>query len=362
MRSGVLSVALALALAAAAGAYVVASAGEHPVTGHAATVHATTADSAHPEASADHATVDHVLVSGASDEPESFYQRTSRELLEIEASQGSGAALAELDRRSTSDSQVAGVCHAIAHDLGHAAFTAAKGDASKALSDRDDVCGGGFTHGIIELALGSSKHPARDLLTVCAPNQDGSCFHGVGHGLMFATGMDVVKALALCDRAPASILSSRCGEGVFMQLFSADVAGGHMAAAGYVPPTMASAREMCTVTRLPYAANCWFYSPTLWLQANPDDFSGAVDWCRGASSTLGRQLCARGVGSRTIKYHPDDPTVGARVCSMAGALTDSCLSGMGSYWSVHFKGERAPSDVCSHLGSRALERRCLAVT
>jgi hypothetical protein len=280
-----------------------------------------------------------------------LYSRTSMELVLLERDQGPAAALKELGRRIQRDPRLAGICHAVAHDLGHEALDEANGVARTALRARDDVCGGGYTHGIIEMALGSSRHPARDLLTVCAPRQDGSCFHGVGHGLMFATGMDVGRSMELCDRAPSATLSARCGEGIFMQLFSADVP---------MPPDRA--RAQCSGTPMPYAANCWFYAPTVWLAGHPDDFTGAMDWCRDAPEAPGRQLCARGVGSRTVKFHPDDPTIGARVCAGASALEDSCLMGMGSYWSVHHRGTRPPSDVCSRLGDAVLERRCLAVT
>ena len=291
-----------------------------------------------------------------------LYRRTRDDLIAVERAHGAPAALAELGTRIEDEPGLAGVCHAIAHDLGHEAIAEVGGNAAKALKSRDDVCGGGFTHGVIEVALGASKHPERDLLTICAPVQDGSCFHGVGHGLMFATGMDVDRSLALCDHAPSAQLASRCGEGVFMQLFSADVAGGHAAHGGSAPITADTARSTCEGARQPYAANCWFYAPTVLLAEHPEGFGAAMQWCRGAPAGPGRTLCARGVGSRTIKYHPEDPTIGARVCARAGALTDSCLAGMGSYWSVHFRGERAASDVCRHLGNAELARRCRAVT
>lgn len=289
-----------------------------------------------------------------------LYRVTSAELVALLDERGAVVALAELDRRITADPRLGGVCHAIAHDLGHAAFAAADGRAARALKNRDDVCGGGFTHGIVEMALGSSDHPVRDLLTICAPAQDGSCFHGVGHGVMFATGMDVGRSLALCDRTPSSLLAARCGEGVFMQLFSADVAGGHAAMTMTTDVTPVGARNTCADTRLLYAASCWFYAPTVWLSERPDDFTGAMGWCRTAPSSLGRQMCAKGVGSRTIKYHPDDPTVGARVCEKAGQLMDPCLAGMGSYWSVH--RDRPGRDVCRRLGDATLAARCRRVT
>jgi hypothetical protein len=292
-----------------------------------------------------------------------LYSTTSMELILLERDRGPAVALRELSRRIKKNPRLAGVCHAIAHDLGHEALQAANGVAAEALAARDDVCGGGYTHGIIEMALATSKHPARDLLTICAPSQDGSCFHGVGHGLMFATKMNVDRSLDLCGRSPNSTLAGRCAEGVFMQLFSADDGAAHVGgvgAAGRMTPALA--RAQCEGTRQAYAANCWFYAPTVWLAGQPDDFTGVMGWCGEAPNAPGRQSCAKGVGSRTVKYHPDDLSIGAAVCAAAGALTDPCLSGMGSYWSVHHEGRRLPSDVCHRLQNEGLERRCLAVT
>ena len=294
------------------------------------------------------------------------YAMTRDAVLLIQARDGSARALAELSRLARKGAGVSGVCHAISHDLGHAALDLASGRVGDALTDRDDVCGGGFTHGVIEHALAESEDPARDMLTVCAPRQDGSCWHGVGHGLMFAEGMDTTRALAGCDQAPTSTLSNRCGEGVFMQLFSADLAAGHAAVDGISPEAIArnpaAAREACRTTGSSHDAQCWFYSPVVWLTAHPDDFSGGLDWCRGAGSDVAVTQCARGLGSRTVKFHPDDLSIGAKACGSAGELVDACVSGMGSYWSVHWEGAVPPRDICDHLPPGKARKRCPAVT
>ena len=302
-------------------------------------------------------------VSGAlaAERPVNVYETTRDALLAIQRADGSPAALRELGRRSLDDRRVAAVCHAIAHDLGHAALTAAGGEVATVLNDRDDVCGGGFTHGAIEQALGASTRPERDLLRICAPAQDGSCWHGVGHGLMFATGMDVTRSTTLCDRAPRPVLAIRCGEGVFMQRFSGDAAAGHLVTApvGYRTPSLATAARECAAVRSPYGASCWFYAPTLWLAEHPEDFAGALRWCE-AQVSAGRSMCTKGLGSRTIKFHPEDPRIGAAVCRSARDV-DACLRGMASYWSVHWAGKRPGRDVCGRLGDATLERRCRAV-
>jgi hypothetical protein len=295
--------------------------------------------------------------------PTDLFASEQTRLLALQKAKGTAAALRALARSVRRTPSLEGMCHPIAHEIGHAAVTDAGGGpqaAQVALRYRNDVCGGGYTHGVIESALGESTHPERDLLVVCAPANDGSCFHGVGHGLMFATDMNVDRSLDLCDQAPSPLLAGRCGEGVFMQLFSADLSAHHGAtgdeARAAHDPGLAA--RVCQRTRGPYDGNCWFYAPTVWLTAHPEDFSGAIIWCRESAQGAGAHMCAKGVGSRTVKYHPEDLSIGAGVCASAGRLQDSCLQGMGSYWSVE-RGT-APSTVCRHLGDSTVAARCRA--
>ena len=292
-----------------------------------------------------------------------LFDSTRAEVMAEQAAHGNGAALALLQQQINEIPALEGVCHAIAHELGHAAVMNADGNARAALAEGSEVCGGGYTHGVVEMALGDSKHPERDLLRICAPANTGSCFHGVGHGAMFATGMDVDASMELCDLAPSRMLSARCGEGIFMQLFSSDLSAQHVAGetATDISHHPDQARALCRTIRANYAANCWFYAPTVYLAQSPDDYTGALAWCLEAGSELGRQICVRGVGSRTVKYHPDDLSIGASVCAAAGSMQDSCLQGMGSYWSVHHGGTVPPSDVCRHLPGKRLRADCRSV-
>jgi hypothetical protein len=289
------------------------------------------------------------------------YQQLRARVLGVFRARGAAAALADLGRAVRVRPAWSGVCHAVAHDLGHAALHAL-GTPGRALSVRDEVCGDGYTHGVVEMALMDSRHPARDLRAVCAQHEDGSCYHGVGHGVMFATHYDLPAALQLCDTAPDATLADRCGEGVFMQLFTLDDGAAHAAGAGYATPTPASARATCAATRHPYDLDCWFYSPTVLLQRHPEAWREVLAWCASAPTGRARSTCTKGVGSRLVKYHPDDIPFGGRTCAHASAaLVDDCLTGMGSYWSVHWGGRRARSDVCHHLGDAALAVRCRSV-
>ena len=295
-------------------------------------------------------------------DPKSLFSQVSGQLRDIQDQQGSAAALAELDRLLEVEPAISRICHAIAHELGHRALTIAQGKAAVALAARNDTCGGGFTHGVVENALADAKDPSREMLRLCAPNQDGSCWHGIGHGLMFANEMDPDSSNTQCDKAPSRYLANRCGEGVYMQLFSPDLAAHH--AGG--DPTLARdperAMRQCARTRATYRANCWFYAPIVWLTANPERFIDGISWCAQARPKSAAEMCAKGMGSRAVKYHPDDLRIAATTCAAAGRLQDPCLLGMASYWSVHHKGAVAPGDVCGHLPVGPIRQRCSHVT
>ena len=164
-----------------------------------------------------------------------------------------------------------------------------------------------------------------------------------------------------------------------MQLFSADLAAGHAegTAAGHaahgnssrgasarapIARDPAAAREACRSIGSPHDAPCWFYAPVVWLTVHPDDFAGGIEWCRGAGTGFPSTQCARGLGSRTVKFHPDDLSIGARTCGAARELLDACVNGMGSYWSVHWEGAVPPRDLCAHLPKGKARKRCPTVT
>ena len=70
----------------------------------------------------------------------SDYGRYAEALLALQSVAGTDTALSMLDVMAQSDGRVAGVCHAIAHDLGHEAFAEAGGNAGRALASPCRPC------------------------------------------------------------------------------------------------------------------------------------------------------------------------------------------------------------------------------
>jgi len=354
-----LAIASAAIVALAVGSAVVGTSNHTSGPAGAHAEHPTAAST--PHASATHTGGVHGEVPSTDPAGAATYSKVSAQVLAVLKKSGPEAALAYLDKRIHDTPSVSGICHAVAHDLGHATLDLNGGSVAKALSVRNDVCGGGFVHGVIEQALAGSKDIARDLLSVCAPAQDGSCWHGVGHGVMLSSEYNLARATKLCREAPNDYLVARCGEGIFMQLLTLDEVGAHSAGSQNRVTNPTQAAKVCHSESPIFADTCWFYTPTVWLQLHPDDWVGVVRWCLANTHGDARAACLKGVGSRLVKYHPDRITEGARICARVGDRNvPDCFRGMGSYWSVHWKGAKEPETVCHEISDTELGRQCRA--
>lgn len=133
-----------------------------------------------------------------------------------------------------------GYCHVLGHKLA-AIETIKNPQAWKDVITRcpGGVCSNGCVHGAFQERFRSDKVQTEEQLQqlktelrdVCEPRgtwhpsgiEQGSCYHAVGHLLMYVVNADIPKALALCDEVvvmgPGQDYSQLCYDGVFMQLF-----------------------------------------------------------------------------------------------------------------------------------------------
>ena len=139
---------------------------------------------------------------------------------------GPKKALEELDKLSATNSTVAADCHPIAHKIGAGGLLYYKGDVGKAFSDGSATCGSGYYHGLLQWKLaGVRADQVADIAsTVCKdPKIEANAFiyyqcnHGLGHGLMLYTGLDLPKALDYCHKLQTETDSIMCSGGVFME-------------------------------------------------------------------------------------------------------------------------------------------------
>jgi hypothetical protein len=278
-----------------------------------------------------------------------------------------GAALADLERITLKDPYVDGFCHPVAHEIGHAALTRYRGNFTKAVSFLNDVCGSGYLHGVVEEKLQQMPDPETAVTTLCSPTQSLSCIHGIGHGAMFVSHLDVAGAERLCDRFPESSQVVACSEGVFMQLFEPDE--GDPTALAKLPADKLAAEPQYPCAEQPsiYRSACYFYAPIYFLQrhdytAHPTAFVQSLAWCLKAPAAGAREDCSRGTGSRLMKYDIDRPAWTAAQCEQASSAWQraDCVSGMVSYWDVNYGSRSAArTRLCPQLSGDAA-RLCRA--
>jgi hypothetical protein len=270
-----------------------------------------------------------------------------------------GVALDDLEHITRVQPQVTRFCHPVAHDLGHAALKK-YGSFSKAAAFRNDVCGSGYLHGIVEETLAQSPDPVAAVTTLCAPEMSASCIHGIGHGAMFVSHLNVPEAERLCDRFGRTYQVVACSEGVFMQLF--EPGEDDPAALAQLPSTRLAAEPLYPCPEQPsvFQSACYFYAPIYFLQTHdyvdhPEAFAQALRWCLDAPTRSGQESCTRGTGSRLMKYNIDRPVWTAAQCEAApqGWQRPDCVDGMVSYWDVNFHDKSARAKLCPQLGGEA---------
>lgn len=211
-----------------------------------------------------------------------------------------------------SDNKISRDCHDIAHDIGHRAYelfgfsTAMTFDNPAHLSHTsvDDLCAGGYMHGILEELFLHQPELKQQPGNICSSipdiNRD-SCFHGVGHGLMFVNERNVTTSLGACRKIDAPIyVVSRCFEGVFMEMFwgNTDHAGAN--SLGWTPE---KPLVPCTLVSGDEKPACFLYAHLGYLRTHSRNFAGAINLC--TQSSLNKSdtwFCLKGVGITMMKH------------------------------------------------------------
>lgn len=124
-------------------------------------------------------------------------QQCIAEALERSARAGDFAATFELVAQAYArDADFAANCHGNAHEIGKAAYERFSHGETLRLTPRASYCGYGFYHGFMEDLLSTEGDPAGarafcrrvgEELREEAPDSEGACYHGLGHGAVDGT-------------------------------------------------------------------------------------------------------------------------------------------------------------------------------
>lgn len=275
------------------------------------------------------------------------YERLRQEVVARTRDTDPRTTLDWLTRKASRDERVLRSCHALVHEIGHTAYEK-YGDVARALTYRDEICGSGYIHGVIESYIDEVGYEDGVLEALCEKSIDpadrANCFHGAGHGLMYYTGNSLPESLAACDSLSRAADRLRCAEGVFMENFGSD--------AIYHPSEYVDAADqhaICRAQRGPgHKGPCYFYAPLYYLNQHSRAYDDAFSLCADAEAEY-QSTCVKGTASRVTKENIFRISYAENLCAKQGEFRRACAEGIGSYHYTHYSSPEKTRLMCESL-------------
>lgn len=266
---------------------------------------------------------------------------------------GPEAALAALDAHGLVKESLQTACHDTTHAIGEVA--AYMRSLSEAMSLGDSNCGSGYYHGVV--ATTTTKVEPEKLVDVLVGGcGDGKgferweCFHGVGHGFVFAANGDIFKGVAKCEYIKNDSDRGACGSGAFMQELAdngRDEAYGkdpyrtcreiqEQVIAGQCYDMMANIIvihvqgdrerfEVCRTIEDAYETDCYRGLGRARFAGMPFEGRGIEEYCNQAGVAIGVQLCYEAAYSNTAAYYGNSTEAKSHCPELStDALRQSC--------------------------------------
>jgi mono/diheme cytochrome c family protein len=252
--------------------------------------------------------------------------------------EGPKAALDKLAEMSNTNPAIQGDCHPIAHKIGAGGLLHYEGSVGKAFAAGNATCGAGYYHGLLQWKLaGVRADQVADVASTACKDPDieanafnyYQCNHGLGHGLMLYTGLDLPKALDYCHQLQTREDSIMCSGGVFMENQSSSF-GLHS--------------KWLSTKNLLYPCNsklvqrsdklyCYLLVTSHILPYVGGDFKKASDWCRKSDKgevtpgSTGIDICFQSLGRDVAGTAVRNPAQMKRLCGQAGSGEKECVFG-----------------------------------
>ncbi len=237
--------------------------------------------------------------------------------------------------------------HMIMHYVGEAAYRK-EGDIGKTLAylqpygdftSEGEFLGGfdGFIHGAVssyfdDASLGTS-YPER-MQHICGgglsiggfTSDEYTCYHAIGHALMYVSGNKASAATALCDSAPSDTAKAGCYYGVFME------------------------------------DSFLFWPPYHVGVPRPDTaVPSMIDICKTYTGSKARE-CDQFIGQTYLTIHASKPDmhVAAKECERLSQDRDLCIERMATLFLPPLvNGSKTPARVCAANLDPAYQTLCI---
>ena len=286
---------------------------------------------------------------------ESEYAAAKSELMELLNSNGIEDSLALVQDRMRRQPAFAADCHPLLHELGQAAYRK-YGSFQAAMRYQNGLCNSGYTHGVIEASFLGAPDAAAAVLSTCPPAdkqnfEQWQCYHGLGHGAMYATDKDLERSLELCSQLTDQFSMKACVNGTFMEHFILRDHAGRTADA--TSDGMAACQKQPANSR----SSCYFYAPTAYLERQPGKYLEVFKWCVQAGAEH-QDTCISGSGAQAMKDNINNPAFAAAICKRApSGYRAACARGAVDLFINHHASSAAAEPLC-HREFAAYEAIC----
>jgi hypothetical protein len=271
---------------------------------------------------------------------------------------GPKKALTILGRDDLSVPAVHADCHQITHAVGHAALARYHGNAAEALSQGAMTCNSGYYHGVIERAFAGVPREqvtriARRLCTGHAVTKEEfllyQCVHGLGHGLMIYSGLDLPWSLKTCDRLQTDFDRVSCTGGVFMQ---------------NLMPGMGTTRYLrkndplypCNAVAERHKVYCYLMVTSRILSLDGYNWRKTAAWCRRSEKGW-VATCFQSYGRDASGVSEYQPQRTIQLCLEAGKDAGECLYGASRDYGNNYAGGPQAARLCN-LSPTRYRARC----
>jgi hypothetical protein len=261
-----------------------------------------------------------------------------------------------LDLLARDDLSISGVhadCHQIAHAVGHGGLAHYRGNAAEALAQGAMTCNSGYYHGVIERAFAGVPRDrvvriARGLCTEPSVTKEEfllyQCVHGLGHGLMIYSGLDLPWSLKTCHRLQTDFDRVSCTGGVFMQ---------------NLMPGMGTSRYLkksdpiypCNAVAQRDKVYCYLMVTSRILALDGYNWRKTATWCR-RSEPAWVKTCFESYGrdaSGTSRYQPSRTI---HLCLQAGPNAPDCIYGAARDYGNNYAGGKQATTLCAAAPAR----------
>jgi cytochrome c553 len=266
---------------------------------------------------------------------------------------GPAKALTLLGQDDISVPAVHADCHQISHAVGHGGFAHFKGNAAQALAQGAMTCNSGYYHGVIERAFAGVPREevtriARRLCTGKTVTKEEfllyQCVHGLGHGLMIYSGLDLPWSLKACDRLRTEFDRVSCTGGVFMQ---------------NLMPGMGTSRYLrkkdpiypCNTVAERHKVYCYLMVTSRILVVDGYDWRKTAQWCR-KSEPEWVATCFQSYGRDASGFSQYRAKRTVELCLQAGKDAGECMYGAARDYGNYYAGGARATELCRAAPAR----------